>query len=57
MYEFSADVTTDQLGNTELKVADAGWNINYGSCNAGDKLLVVGTPLTLARVGILAISG
>ena len=50
MYEFSAEVTADQLGNTELKVADAGWNINYGSCNAGDKL-VVGTPLTLCKGG------
>ena len=50
MYEFSAEVTADQLGNTELKVADAGWNINYGSCNAGDKL-VVGTPLTLCAGG------
>ncbi|MGL5326885.1 MAG: pullulanase-type alpha-1,6-glucosidase [Aeromonas sp.] len=50
MYEFSAEVTADQLGNTALKVADSGWSINYGSCNAGDKL-VVGTPLTLCKGG------
>jgi len=50
MYEFSAEVTAEQLGSTELKVADSSWSINYGSCNAGDKL-VVGTPLTLCKGG------
>ncbi|MGY3945531.1 pullulanase-type alpha-1,6-glucosidase [Aeromonas tecta] len=46
MYEFTTEVTTDQLGETKVKVADAGWNINYGSCTSSDKL-VVGAPLTL----------
>ncbi|MEG3027598.1 MAG: alpha-1,6-glucosidase domain-containing protein, partial [Aeromonas sp.] len=50
MYEFTTEVTTDQLGETKVKVADAGWNINYGSCTSSDKL-VVGTPLTLCKGG------
>lgn len=51
MYEFTAQVAGDQLGNTEVKIADASWGpVNYGTCNAGDKL-VVGTPLTLCAGG------
>ncbi|MNH13683.1 Pullulanase precursor [compost metagenome] len=51
MYEFSTEVTADKLGATEVKIADADWGpLNYGSCNAGDKL-VVGTPLTLCAGG------
>ncbi|WP_258223028.1 pullulanase-type alpha-1,6-glucosidase [Aeromonas sp. HMWF016] len=51
MYEFTTEVSTDKLGTTNVKIADASWGpINYGSCNAGDKL-VVGTPLTLCKGG------
>lgn len=51
MYEFTTEVTADQLGGTELKIADASWGpVNYGSCNAGDTL-AVGTPLTLCAGG------
>ncbi|MGY3917384.1 pullulanase-type alpha-1,6-glucosidase [Aeromonas australiensis] len=51
MYVFSSDVAADQLGATEVKIADASWGpVNYGSCNPGDKL-VVGTPLTLCKGG------
>ncbi len=49
MYEFTTEVSTDKLGTTNVKIADASWGpVNYGSCNAGDKL-VVGTPLTLCK--------
>ncbi len=51
MYEFTTEVTTDKLGTTNVKIADASWGpVNYGSCNAADKL-VVGTPLTLCAGG------
>ncbi|QJT20684.1 pullulanase-type alpha-1,6-glucosidase [Aeromonas media] len=51
MYEFTTEVATDKLGTTEVKIADASWGpVNYGSCNAADKL-VVGTPLTLCKGG------
>lgn len=51
MYEFTTEVSSDKLGTTNVKVADASWGpLNYGSCNAGDKL-VVGTPLTLCKGG------
>jgi pullulanase len=51
MYEFTTEVKADKLGSTEVKIADASWGpVNYGSCNAGDKL-VVGTPLTLCAGG------
>ncbi len=51
MYEFTTEVSTDKLGTTNVKIADASWGpVNYGSCNAGDKL-VVGTPLTLCKGG------
>ncbi|MDM5078648.1 pullulanase-type alpha-1,6-glucosidase [Aeromonas media] len=51
MYEFTTEVATDKLGTTEVKIADVSWGpVNYGSCNAGDKL-VVGTPLTLCKGG------
>ncbi|MGL5523661.1 MAG: pullulanase-type alpha-1,6-glucosidase [Aeromonas veronii] len=51
MYEFTTEVSTDKLGTTDVKIADASWGpVNYGSCNAGDKL-VVGTPLTLCKGG------
>ncbi len=51
MYEFTTEVTTDELGTTNVKIADASWGqVNYGSCNAADKL-VVGTPLTLCAGG------
>lgn len=51
MYEFTTEVSSDKLGTTNVKIADASWGpLNYGSCNAGDKL-VVGTPLTLCKGG------
>ncbi len=51
MYEFTTEVSSDKLGITNVKIADASWGpLNYGSCNAGDKL-VVGTPLTLCKGG------
>ncbi|HDX8400828.1 TPA: pullulanase-type alpha-1,6-glucosidase [Aeromonas dhakensis] len=51
MYEFTTEVGSDKLGTTNVKIADASWGpLNYGSCNAGDKL-VVGTPLTLCKGG------
>ncbi len=51
MYEFTTEVSSDKLGTTNVKIADASWDpLNYGSCNAGDKL-VVGTPLTLCKGG------
>ncbi|MGY3865189.1 pullulanase-type alpha-1,6-glucosidase [Aeromonas bivalvium] len=51
MYEFTTEVATDKLGSTEVKIADASWGpVNYGTCNAADKL-VVGTPLTLCAGG------
>ncbi|HEA3129855.1 TPA: pullulanase-type alpha-1,6-glucosidase [Aeromonas hydrophila] len=51
MYEFNTEVSSDKLGTTNVKIADASWGpLNYGSCNAGDKL-VVGTPLTLCKGG------
>ncbi|MGY6040412.1 pullulanase-type alpha-1,6-glucosidase [Aeromonas sp. AE23HZ002T15] len=51
MYEFSTEVAVDKLGTTEVKIADASWGpVNYGTCSAGDKL-VVGTPLTLCKGG------
>ncbi|MFM4931405.1 pullulanase-type alpha-1,6-glucosidase [Aeromonas dhakensis] len=51
MYEFTTEVSNDKLGTTNVKIADASWGpLNYGSCNAGDKL-VVGTPLTLCKGG------
>lgn len=51
MYEFTTEVSSDKLGTTNVKIADASWgSLNYGSCNAGDKL-VVGTPLTLCKGG------
>ncbi|WP_330541728.1 pullulanase-type alpha-1,6-glucosidase [Aeromonas hydrophila] len=51
MYEFTTEVSSDKLGTTNVKIADASWGpLNYGSCNAGDKL-VIGTPLTLCKGG------
>ncbi|WP_152545710.1 pullulanase-type alpha-1,6-glucosidase [Aeromonas hydrophila] len=51
MYEFTTEVSSDKLGTTNVKIADASWgSLNYGSCNAGDKL-VIGTPLTLCKGG------
>lgn len=51
MYEFTTEVSSDKLGTTNVKIADASWGpLNYGSCNAGDKL-VAGTPLTLCKGG------
>ncbi|MFM5760264.1 pullulanase-type alpha-1,6-glucosidase [Aeromonas hydrophila] len=51
MYEFTTEVSSDKLGTTNVKIADASWGpLNYGSCNAGDRL-VVGTPLTLCKGG------
>lgn len=51
MYEFTTEVSSDKLGTTNVKIADASWGpLNYGSCNAGDKM-VVGTPLTLCKGG------
>lgn len=51
MYEFTTEVSSDKLGTTNVKIADASWGpLNYGSCNAGDKL-VVGIPLTLCKGG------
>ncbi|HCT5133879.1 TPA: pullulanase-type alpha-1,6-glucosidase [Aeromonas hydrophila] len=51
MYEFTTEVSSDKLGTTNIKIADASWGpLNYGSCNPGDKL-VVGTPLTLCKGG------
>ncbi len=51
MYEFTTEVSSDKLGTTNVKIADASWGpLNYGSCNPGDKL-VVGTPLTLCKGG------
>lgn len=51
MYEFTTEVSSDKLGTTNVKIADASCGpLNYGSCNAGDKL-VVGTPLTLCKGG------
>lgn len=51
MYEFTTEVSSDKLGTTNVKIADASWGpLNYGSCNAGYKL-VVGTPLTLCKGG------
>lgn len=51
MYEFTTEVSSDKLGTTNVKIADASWGpLNYGSCNAGDKL-VVSTPLTLCKGG------
>ncbi len=51
MYEFTTEVQADKLGTTNVKIADASWGpLNYGSCNAGDKM-VVGTPLTLCKGG------
>ncbi|EKP0309019.1 pullulanase-type alpha-1,6-glucosidase, partial [Aeromonas veronii] len=39
MYEFSVEVTEEQLASTSLKIADANWGtINYGKCADSDKL-------------------
>ncbi|MGY3859617.1 pullulanase-type alpha-1,6-glucosidase [Aeromonas intestinalis] len=51
MYEVSTAVTADQLAETQLKVADAGWSaVNYGTCDGADQL-VQGQVLTLCSGG------
>lgn len=39
-YEFTTDVTTDQLGTTQVKIAGSDWDgpINYGKCSDTDQL-------------------
>lgn len=39
-YEFSTEVTTDQLGTTQVKIAGSEWDgpINYGKCSDTDQL-------------------
>ncbi len=56
-YEFKTEVTSAQLGSTQVKVADEFWGdtekggkANFGKCSDNDKL-AVGTPLTLCAGG------
>ncbi|MFM1683837.1 pullulanase-type alpha-1,6-glucosidase [Aeromonas salmonicida] len=39
-YEFTTEVTTDQLGTTQVKIAGSEWDgpINYGKCSDTDQL-------------------
>ena len=39
-YEFTTEVTTDQLGTTQVKIAGSDWDgpINYGKCSDTDQL-------------------
>ena len=39
-YEFTTDVTTDQLGTTQVKIAGSDWGgpVNYGKCSDTDQL-------------------
>ncbi|PJG57701.1 DUF3372 domain-containing protein [Aeromonas cavernicola] len=50
-YELTFAVSAEQLGRSELKIADANWGpINYGKCAATDELTAA-TPLTLCQGG------
>ncbi|WP_084202291.1 pullulanase-type alpha-1,6-glucosidase [Aeromonas fluvialis] len=41
-YEFTTEVTTDQLGTTQVKIAGSDWGgpVNYGKCSDTDQLAI-----------------